>query len=311
MITDARDARPPGRAAPLLANSMPTGWCRTLQPVAAQQGTRPLSGHDDLADAVIDVDVPDGEAARSLAIKVLPSTTPFLLVQYRVPIASGRHFDDAYYDHGQYRHVATAVRSGVVTVRPSGPLGVVGVRLKPEAAPRFLGSGMGAFANAKIGLGDMLKPAVVSVLEARVAAAGTSAERIALVMDFLRSNLCERDPDPLASCAAKRLRHRPLVRIRVLAGELGVSERSLCRRFHAVFGVSPKEFARVARLEKVLAARASGLAWANLSYACGFSDQAHMINDTRAILGASPQQALAVPAVARGGGSAAMPLFMW
>lgn len=290
-------------------NCMPTGWCRTLQPAAGQQSATPLSG-DAIADAVIDVDLPDAEMARQVTIRVLPSTTPFLLVQYRAPIASGRHFEDTWYDHGQYRHVATAVRSGVVTVRPPGPIGVVGMRLRPEVAPRFLGTGMGAFANAKIGLGDMLRPGMVSTLEDQVAAAATGAERIALVMDFVGANLCERDPDPLASCAAQRLRRRPLQRIRGLAEDLGVSERHLSRRFHGIFGVSPKEFARVARLEKVLAARASGLAWANLSYACGFSDQAHMINDTRTILGASPQQVLAMPAAA-GGEGGPPPLFMW
>jgi AraC-like DNA-binding protein len=107
------------------------------------------------------------------------------------------------------------------------------------------------------------------------------------VTDFLRANLRERDPDPLVSWAAEQLRHNP-VRIRLLATELGISERHLSRRFRAIFGISPKEFARTARLEKVLAARAAGLAWADLSYACGFADQAHMINDTRAILGTSP-----------------------
>lgn len=37
---------------------------------------------------------------------------------------------------------------------------------------------------------DVLRPGVVSTLEDQVAAAATSAERIALVMDFVRSNLC-------------------------------------------------------------------------------------------------------------------------
>jgi AraC-like DNA-binding protein len=318
MTTDARErgknARPLRRTGPMPANSIPTGYCRTLQAPTPQGGFRPLSVQEDLVDAVADVDVPDAETARNLAIKVLPSTTPFLLVQYRVPIGSYGEFDGAYHNHGQYGHVATNVRSGVVTVRPFGPMGVVVVRLRPEAAPRFLGSGMGAFANAKVGLDDMLQRGAVSVLEEKVAGARTSVERIALVTDFLRANVRERDPDPLVSCAAKRLRHSPVLRVRLLAADLGVSERHLSRRFHAIFGISPKEFARLARLEKVLAARTAGLAWANLSYACGFADQAHMINDTHAILGASPERVLAPPVPDQRndlGASDRTSLFMW
>jgi len=273
-----------------------------------------LSAQEGLVEAIADLDVPDTEAARKLSIKVLPSTTPFVLVQYRVPIGSSREFDGVCHSHGQYGHAASCVRSGVVTVRPFGPIGVVTVRLRPEAAPRLLGSGMGAFANVKVGLDDVLKRDAVSMLAEMVAEASTSIERIALVTDFLHANLLERDPDPLVSCAAKRLRHNPLLRIRLLAAELGVSERQLFRRFHAIFGIGPKEFARTARLEKVLAARAAGLAWGDLSYACGFSDQAHMINDTHAILGASPEQVVA-PRVTDEPGelgtSDRVRLFMW
>jgi len=272
-----------------------------------------LSRQEGFVDAIADLDVPDAETARKLSIKVLPSTTPYVLVQYRTRIGSVREFDGACHNHGQYGHIASYVRCGVANVRAFGPVGVVVVRLRPEAAPRILGSGMDAFANVKIGLSDILERRRMSVLEEQVAEARTSVERVALVTDFLRANMRERDPDPLVSWAAAQLRHKP-VRIRLLAEELGISERHLSRRFRAVFGISPKEFARTARLEKVLVARAAGLAWADLSYACGFADQAHMINDTRRILGASPEQILAPPLTGqRGdlGASDGTPLFMW
>jgi AraC-like DNA-binding protein len=317
MFTEARErgknAHLPDRTRRIPTNSIPTGYCGTLRLLTPRVEVKLLSGKEGLVDAIADVDIPDAEAARKLSIKVLPSTTPFVLFQYRVPIGSSREFDGAYDNHGQYGHVASHVRCGVVTVRAFGPIGVVVVRLRPEAAPRFLGSGMGAFANVKIGLRDMLERGAVCVLEEKLAGARTSIERITLVTDFLRANLRERDPDPLVSWAAEHLRHNP-VRIRLLAAELGISERHLSRRFHAIFGINPKEFARTARLEKVLAARAAGLAWADLSYACGFADQAHMINDTRRILGASPEQVLAPPLTdQRGdlGASDQTSLFMW
>jgi AraC-like DNA-binding protein len=56
-----------------------------------------------------------------------------------------------------------------------------------------------------------------------------------------------------------------------------------------MFGASPKQFARVARIEKILAMRQGGSAWADIAYACGFADQAHMINDFDAIVGEPPE----------------------
>ncbi len=304
----------PVRAGQILTNSIFTGYSRTLRAPGSQDIMKPLGVQEGLVDAIADLDVRDTEAARKLSIKVLPSPAPLVLIQYRVPIGSTLEFDNASESHGQYGNVATNIRSGVVTVRPPGPLGVVVVKLRPEAAARFLGDGLGAFANTKIGLGDLLGRGGASVLEGRVAEARSSIERIAIVTDFLRVNMRERDPDPVVSWAAKRLRHNPLFRIRHLAAESGVSERHLSRRFRAVFGISPKEFARMGRLEKVLAARAAGWAWADLSYACGFSDQAHMINDTRAILGASPERVLAPSAFDQRDAPPALDsttLFMW
>jgi AraC-like DNA-binding protein len=71
---------------------------------------------------------------------------------------------------------------------------------------------------------------------------------------------------------------------------LDISERHLSRGFHATFGISPKQYARLARIEKVIAARKSGLGWANVAYACGFTDQAHLIHDFGTIVGGTPAE---------------------
>lgn len=297
MMRDARACREDAPASTagardFPANSMPAGHWRTVGPTGALEAHGRLGPQEDLIDAIADIDVADAGAARRLHLKVFPGNAPMVLVQYRDLIGSGREFAGIRHSHPRYGHIATNVRSGVVTVQPSGAIGLIAIRLKPEAAPRFLHGSMGAFANAKIGLADMLKRHAVCTLEDQVAQARTSAERVALVTHFLHKHLRQSDPDPLVSHAAKHLRVSPTLRIGPLARELGISERGFSRRFRAVFGVSPKEFARSARLEQVLAARASGLAWADVSCACGFTDQAHMINDTRAILGASPERVL-------------------
>jgi AraC-like DNA-binding protein len=246
-----------------------------------------LSG---IVDQIVDWDFPDGDMAQALTPKALPSTTPYLIAQYRVPMRSYRRFGSSDYQHPKYGHVATAIGTGVVTMRPSGPLGFVVVGLKPEAAARLMGDRVQDFVNEKIDLGHLFKAGELSLLEEMLMEAPDSATRFARIENFLLRNLRECRIDPVVCRAAQRLRHSPSLHIKQLAARLDVCERHLSRRFRAMFGTSPKQFARVARIEKILAMRLNGSAWADIAYACGFADQAHMINDFGAIVGEPPQQ---------------------
>jgi AraC-like DNA-binding protein len=246
----------------------------------------------EIVEEIADWDVPDGDVARVLTTNILPSTAPWLIVQYRLPMRTDRHFGSSGYPHRRYLHVATTVRTGVVKLRPSGPLGALLIRLKPEAAARLMGERMQGFVDEKIDLGDLFNAGDVSLLEEMLMEAPDSAARFARIESFLLRNLHQhqRQPDPVVCRAAQCLRHNPSLRVRRLAAQLDVCERQLLRSFRAMFGESPKQFARVARIEKIFAMRLGGSAWADIAYACGFADQAHMINDFEAIVGEPPQQ---------------------
>jgi len=64
-----------------------------------------------------------------------------------------------------------------------------------------------------------------------------------------------------------------------------------------MFGMSPKRFARVARIESAWSARSQGASWVEAAYATGFTDQAHMINDFVEIIGVPPAQLVSPPAI--------------
>jgi AraC-like DNA-binding protein len=255
--------------------------------------TRLVAVHPLLAkivDQIADWDFPDGDVARALRTKALPTTCPCLIAQYRVPMSTDHHFGSNGYRHLRYSHMATMVRTGVVTLRPSGPLGALIVHLKPEAAARLMGERMQDFADEKIELGNLFKANDLSSLEEMLMEAPDSAARFKRMEDFLLRNLRPRQPDPLECRAAECLRRNPSLSVGRLAAHLDVCERHLLRRFRAMFGASPKRFARIARIEKISAMRQGGSAWADIAYACGFADQAHMINDFVAIVGEPPQQ---------------------
>ncbi|MBU2662288.1 helix-turn-helix domain-containing protein [Actinoplanes bogorensis] len=71
------------------------------------------------------------------------------------------------------------------------------------------------------------------------------------------------------------------------AAELGVSERHLRNLFARETGLSPKHFARITRLRRVLD-QAGTRQWSAVAGDTGFFDQAHMISDFRAFMGVTP-----------------------
>jgi AraC-like DNA-binding protein len=144
--------------------------------------------------------------------------------------------------------------------------------------------------NVKIGLRNIFRDHDIALLEERVMESGSSSERIARVESFLLENFREDREESVFSRASSWLRRNPGVRMGKLASVLDISERHLSRGFRATFGITPKQYARLARIEKVIAARKSGLGWADVAYACGFTDQAHLIHDFGTIVGGTPAE---------------------
>jgi AraC-like DNA-binding protein len=80
--------------------------------------------------------------------------------------------------------------------------------------------------------------------------------------------------------------------IHALAQRLRVSERQLRQVFREEIGISPKRYARIARIRRVIA-RAGSTGWARLAVENGFYDQAHLTADFRELLGVTPRAFLA------------------
>ncbi|WP_405905916.1 helix-turn-helix domain-containing protein [Streptomyces sp. NBC_00828] len=80
------------------------------------------------------------------------------------------------------------------------------------------------------------------------------------------------------------------VGVRELAGHLAVSERQLRNLFTDGVGVSPKHYARIARVRHILthARSAPETPWAQLATATGYYDQSHMAADFRTLMGVPP-----------------------
>jgi AraC-like DNA-binding protein len=176
-----------------------------------------------------------------------------------------------------------------VTVRPSGTLHLVGIRLQPWASRAFVAAPAAEVANRSVDIGA--SPAFGTLVEA-LAAARDDESRLSLLDDWL-SRHCDGAPPRFVQEAVRRMQGRePLPSIRGLAAELGVTMRSLQRAFAEEVGLRPKAMQRISRLQRAIGhSRADeSLPWAAIAARAGYFDEAHLNRDFRALAGCSPSQ---------------------
>jgi len=239
----------------------------------------------EVVEAIWHADFPDADAARSL---VLPVVSPILCFHYRsAPLLRLGSADiERLIDPGGYR--MTGICSAAARIQSNGPVGGVMVRLRPEGAARLRGICVREFAEDAFSLADVFSSSEVSELDERLSEAETPSARIEAVQRLLLARLSERELDPLVVAGACALRRRPSFAIRDLARLLDVGERHFSRRFHDALGTSPKRFARILRFGAAVRSARAGARWAHTAAACGFADQAHLVNEFTSMVGMPP-----------------------
>ncbi|MET0496954.1 MAG: AraC family transcriptional regulator [Steroidobacteraceae bacterium] len=244
---------------------------------------RPSARLAQLVEGFWEWDFADGTLARSLKGQVLPSICPQFVVHYREPMISDRLLS-----RGPYSQMAIGIQTEVATIRALGPVGAIKVRFKPEALPLLLRPSLRELQDSEVDLHDLFAPAAIRELTERLAEAATTSERIALFESFLIARM---SPDPTSSVVQRTalyLRQRPHLPVQQIASHFNISQRQLSRQFRNSFGVSPKQFSKIQRIANVLALRRRGMTWVDIASHCGFTDQSHLINDFRGIVGRAP-----------------------
>jgi AraC-like DNA-binding protein len=205
--------------------------------------------------------------------------------------------DDAarWYD-GPRLATAHSVRGAVVVGPGAGRLGVdladlrciIGVLFRPGGAYPFFGPPASAFDFPIVDL-EAVWGHHGRFARERVLAAPTPEARLSIMERILVERLTRPlEPDPGIAWAAEAL-HRGLA-VATVADRLGVPDRTLLRRFTTQVGLTPKRYGRVRRLQRLLAWIPDGTDadWARAAVECGYFDQAHLINEFRALTGLTP-----------------------
>lgn len=178
---------------------------------------------------------------------------------------------------------------GPMIVRPTGRIALVAVRFEAHGAA-IVTDEIGALTDRWLPLASLRATSLLALPRMLAGAAEMHAQTMVLD-DALRSLLATAPPvDALVAEAVRTIRtSHGAAEIDALARSLGVSVRTLQRRFAAATGISPKVLARIVRFQRVFAAwRDDPVSLSRVALESGYYDQSHLVRDFRDFAGAPP-----------------------
>jgi AraC-like DNA-binding protein len=197
-------------------------------------------------------------------------------------------------------HLTTCNPEGDVSVAPALLVGartsaelvatcdmkrLVGVIFRPGGLGPWLRERADLFYEQSLSLSDLWP---MEAVRERLRELATTPE---MTLQILDETLCEqasaRDRRSHVRQALSLLR---TLNVRETARELGISERRLHHVFSEDVGLSPKQWSRVRRFQRVVRALHQGaeMRWAELAVACGYADQPHFSRDFHSFSGIDP-----------------------
>lgn len=171
----------------------------------------------------------------------------------------------------------------------SGPVEMVAARFRPGGAVPFLRLSAHEITDSHAQLTDVWQ---TDHLAERIREEVDNPRRVRQLESALLARLADSgELDPRIQAAVSCL-EEPGRSVEGAAATVDVSRQHLGRLFRRHVGVSPKQFARVSRMQR-LRARVRCLTrpdWPALALHAGYYDQAHMIAECRALTGVTPTE---------------------
>jgi AraC-like DNA-binding protein len=176
----------------------------------------------------------------------------------------------------------------------TGKLSLFSIIFQPHCLSAFLDMPVGELYNQNVPLRLIFKDET-SMLETRLSESNTLAEKTVIVEEcFLRLLKQKRSWHSFQriSRSIDLINHsKGLVRIDKLASEACLSRKQFGRVFSDTVGTTPGKFLKIVRFQSAVdrKSRNRHTTLADLTYDCGYYDQAHMINDFQKLSGMTPK----------------------
>lgn len=230
-------------------------------------------------------DYDDLMGADNSALTILPDTATYLCFLY-ADLLTTAHKDRSY----TTRSGLAGFQSFRSDLGSFGKVSGVSARLTPWGLNVFCRGIVRDCAERRVDCRDVFPKYSIEKIEDNLSLKRTASERVQCVEHFLLSILNRDNEDSLIQTACKELdKSNGNYPISKLARTLGLTERTLERRFQIHIGATPKKYARIVRLRNALFQRRILSNWADAACAAGYYDQSHMIRDFHELYGMSPE----------------------
>jgi AraC-like DNA-binding protein len=192
---------------------------------------------------------------------------------------------------GRHWSMVSGLHDAPAAIRHDGFQHGVQLGLRPEGARAILGLPAGALARTLVPMSELLGR-LADRLHEELSAAPTWRERFDSLDRCLLALVGHREAAPIRP---ELLRAWHLVvgsggtaRVADVARDTGWSRRHLTSSFTGEFGLSPKQLARVVRLQQARSLVLAGRPLGDVAVSAGYADQAHLTREWRALAGCTP-----------------------
>jgi AraC-like DNA-binding protein len=220
--------------------------------------------------------------------RVLPGGTTGLMVNLHEDEFRTYHGPGATAAQRTPGAVLTGAEDRAVIIDTADQRRGLSVMFTPAGAAAFFALPLGEATGQLVGLAELWGRDGATLRDRLLDAAGPR-HQFAVLEEVLLGHLAGPPPHEAAigHAAAELGRGR---RVSEVGAEIGLSPRTFTRRFRDHTGLAPKRYARIQRLQRMLAAAGSEhpVDWARLAAEHGYCDQAHLIDDFRELTGVTP-----------------------
>lgn len=184
----------------------------------------------------------------------------------------------------------SGMQPGYLVIGTEKGSSMMGAHFRTGGAAPFFGFPISELTSSVVEL-DLIWKRQILALREQILEASTIAHKFDLLEQYLLGVARTRlEPDRTVAAALATLRTWPVLSLRDLAANLGVSQKQMIARFDARVGLTPKLTSRVFRFQKVLR-KVHGSHdpnWSDVAVDCGYYDQAHLIHEFQEFAGVSP-----------------------
>jgi AraC-like DNA-binding protein len=216
-------------------------------------------------------DYEDLTGSDNLMLSILPDTATYLCFLY-ADLLQTTHKGGVY----TTRSGLAGFQSFRSDLGGLGKVSGVSARITPWGLNVFRSGIVKDCAEKRVDCRDIFPRYSIEKIEDKLSNMRTAKERVQCVEDFLLAVLNRDNEDLLIQKACRDLSaSNGNYPIRMLARNLGLTERTFERRFLNHVGATPKKYARVVRLRNAIFQRKTLSTWADVACAVGYYDQPH------------------------------------